>query len=121
MLPRFNSLCDPAKVYFVIVFISIIMALFKGMPMMAALMKIVFAFFWVIVLNWICSKGYKGFSWFLVLLPFIIIILSYFRIINGISAGSPMMMNMGSGIDGQGITNYGGGSTDVQFAAGMAG
>jgi hypothetical protein len=121
MLPRFNSLCDPAKLYFVLVFISILMSLFKGMPMMAALMQIVFAFFWVIVLNWICSKGYQGFSWFLVLLPFIIMILSYFRIMSGVGMSHPMMMGMGSGIDGQGITNYGGGSTSVQFAAGMSG
>jgi hypothetical protein len=48
-------------------------------------------------------------------------ILSYFRIMSGVGMSHPMMMGMGSGIDGQGITNYGGGSTSVQFAAGMSG
>jgi hypothetical protein len=117
MLPTFNSLCDPAKLYFVLVFISILMALFRGMPIMNVLIKLIFAFFWVMVLNWICNKGYRAVSWFLVLLPFIMMILPMF----GMSS-SMMMMPSGSGIDGQGITNYSSmGSNSVQFAAGMAG
>lgn len=117
MLPTFNSLCDPAKLYFVLVFISILLSLFRGMPIMGALMKLVFAFFWVIVLNWICSKGYRGVSWFLVLLPFIMMFLSSMGMMS-----SGMGMVPSYGIDGQGITNYGSmGSNSVQFAAGMAG
>ncbi len=80
MLPRFESLCNPAKLYFVMVVLSILMALFRGMPFMAALIKVIFAFFWVMVLNWICDKGYEGVSWFLVALPFIMIFMNYSRI-----------------------------------------
>jgi hypothetical protein len=80
MLPRFNSLCDPAKLYFVMVFLSILYALYKGMPVMAALMKVIFAFLWVIFLNWICGKGYTMVSWVLVLLPIIVFFLMFFRI-----------------------------------------
>lgn len=116
MLPTFNSLCDPAKLYFVLVFISILMALFRGMPIMNVVIKLIFAFFWVMVLNWICNKGYRAVSWFLVLLPFIMMILP------ALGMSGAMMMPSGSGIDGQGITNYGSmGSNSVQFAAGMAG
>jgi hypothetical protein len=115
MLPTFNSLCDPAKLYFVLVFISILMALFRGMPIMNVLIKLIFAFFWVMVLNWICNKGYRAVSWFLVLLPFIMMILP------AMGMSSSMMMPS-YGVDGQGITNYGAmGSNSVQFAAGMAG
>lgn len=117
MLPRFNSLCDPAKLYFGLVFLSVLTSLFSGMPIMAALIKVVFAFFWAIVLNYICEKGYKGVSWFLVLLPFIMMILSYFRVMNAMHV-APMI----PGVDGQGITNYPvWGSDSVQFAAGMSG
>lgn len=41
---------------------------------------------------------------------------------NSFSPAEAMAMNInGSGIDGQGITNYGAGSNNVQFAAGQAG
>jgi hypothetical protein len=76
----FSKLCTPAKIYFAIAVIASIFALFKGVHLMAVAMKLIFAFIWTFVLGWLCSKGMKTLSWFLVLLPYIIIALAMFKI-----------------------------------------
>ena len=40
---------------------------------MAIATKLVFALIWTFLLGWLCSKGLKTLSWFLVLLPYILI------------------------------------------------
>jgi hypothetical protein len=69
----FSKLCTPAKIYFAIAVIATIIALFSGISIMMAFWKIIFAFIWTFVLGWLCKKGYTSISWFLVLLPYIII------------------------------------------------
>ena len=76
----FSKLCTPAKIYFAIAVIASIFALFKGVHLMAVAVKLFFAFIWTFVLGWLCSKGMKTLSWFLVLLPYIIIALAMFKI-----------------------------------------
>jgi hypothetical protein len=76
----FSKLCTPAKIYFAIAVIASIFALFKGVHLMAVAIKLFFAFIWTFVLGWLCSKGMKTLSWFLVLLPYIIIALAMFKI-----------------------------------------
>ena len=65
-----NKLCSPAMLYLVISAIAIISAFFKKMSMMAIATKVVFVALWTWFLNYLCSKGHTGISWFLVLLPF---------------------------------------------------
>jgi hypothetical protein len=72
----FSKLCTPAKIYFAIAVIAVIFALFNGMSIMFAFWKLVFAFIWTFVLGWLCNKGYTSISWFLVLLPYIIMALA---------------------------------------------
>lgn len=43
-------------------------------------MKLFFAFIWTYVLGWLCNKGFTMLSWFLVLLPYILIVLALFKI-----------------------------------------
>lgn len=76
----FSKLCTPAKVYFAIAVIGTILALFRGAPLMMAFWKLLFAFIWTYVLGWLCKKGYRTLSWFLVLLPYIIIALAMLNI-----------------------------------------
>lgn len=76
----FSKLCTPAKIYFAIAVIGSIVALFNGLPLMMAFIKLVFAFIWTYVLGWLCDKGYTSISWFLVLLPYIIMLLAMFNI-----------------------------------------
>jgi uncharacterized membrane protein YgcG len=76
----FSKLCTPSKIYFAIAVISIILFLFNGLPIMMIFTKIVFALLWTFILDWLCKKGYKTISWFLVLLPYIIIALAMLNI-----------------------------------------
>jgi uncharacterized protein YacL len=78
----FSKLCTPAKVYFAIAVISIIIALFSGVSVIAGFVKLVFAFIWTFILSFLCDKGYKSLSWFLVLLPYFIILLAVLGIYN---------------------------------------
>ena len=66
--------------YSAIAVIAAIIALFSGIRIMAVVIKLVFAFIWTFILEWLCKKGYKSISWFLVLLPYIIIALAMFGI-----------------------------------------
>ena len=76
----FSKLCTPAKIYFAIAVIATVVALFNGASVMYAITKMVFAFIWTFVLGWLCDKGYKSISWFLVLLPYILIGMAMFNV-----------------------------------------
>ena len=77
---QFSDLCTPAKVYFGIAVIQMFFSLFSGMFLGVVLIQMLFAFIWTMVLNWICNSGYKYFSWFLVLLPYLMIMFGGMRI-----------------------------------------
>ena len=77
---NFSKLCTPAKIYFGIAVIAIIIALFNGVSLLLAFSKLFFAFIWTFVLGWLCDKGYSSISWFLVLLPYVVIALAMFGI-----------------------------------------
>ena len=85
-----KSLCKPAMVYFVISIVSVILMLLQNMSGngqykvgsyscdcgnvgLLFLGKLMYIFFWTWILNFICNKGYKNISWFLVLFPFILL------------------------------------------------
>jgi hypothetical protein len=72
----FSKLCTPAKIYFAIAVIAAVFGLFNGMSIMMAFWNLVFAFIWTFVLGWLCNKGYTSISWFLVLLPYILMALA---------------------------------------------
>jgi len=91
----FGKLCTPAKIYFAIAVIAGIMALFSGISIMMVFMKLVFAFIWTYVLAWLCDKGYPSISWFLVLLPYIIIILAMLNIYHVTHEQRQMMKTVG--------------------------
>ena len=71
----FNSLCKPAKLYAVLIAITLILSLFNGVPLIAVSIKLIFAIIWTGALNYICSSGFTWFSWVLVLMPFVLFIL----------------------------------------------
>jgi len=72
----FSKLCTPAKIYFTIAVFAAIVALFNGISLFFVFFKLLFAFIWTYVLGWLCNKGFNSVSWFLVLLPYIIIVLA---------------------------------------------
>jgi hypothetical protein len=71
-----NNLCSPAMLYLLIATISIIGAFIKGMSIMSIVVKVFFVALWTWFLNFLCSKGHIGISWFLVLLPFAMLMLA---------------------------------------------
>jgi energy-coupling factor transporter transmembrane protein EcfT len=79
---EFSKLCTPAKIYFVIAILACVYALFMGMGVISVFVKLLFAFIWTYILSWLCDKGYKGLSWFLVLLPYVIILFVFFGMMN---------------------------------------
>ena len=84
MQKTFSELCTPAKIYFSLAILSIFLGLFNGIHIVMILIKLFFAFIWTYILAWLCKKGLKTLSWFLVILPFIMIFLVLFGIIKNI-------------------------------------
>ena len=82
MEKMFRQLCTPAKIYFGIAVIASIIGLFRGVPFGTILMRLVFAFVWTYLLGWLCKKGFSYLSWFLVLLPYVVLLLASLRIAN---------------------------------------
>lgn len=74
----FEKLCTPAKLYFALAILSILLGLFSGFNIVAILGKLFFAVIYTFILGWLCSKGWKSLSWFLVLLPYVLILLGFF-------------------------------------------
>ena len=92
MNSKFNELCTPAKLYFVLAVISCIIALVNGIGFMHVAVNLIIAFLWTAVLSWFCGKGFSTLSWVLVLLPYIIMILVFFKIMKSVSSNSQVMM-----------------------------
>jgi len=80
------SICSPALLYFIIGIISIISMIYSKTHMKTIAMQGLFIAIWTWFLNFLCSKGHEGISWFLVILPFVVmalIILALSNIIGG--------------------------------------
>ena len=105
MEKEFSKLCTPAKIYFVLAIIASIFALFSGMGIVAVVVKLFFAFIWTFILSWLCQKGYKSLSWFLVLLPYVLILLGAFTMMNSYGMMKYMNPMYGSGY-GMGMMKY---------------
>ena len=80
MTDEFRKLCTPAKIYFVLAVLACVVALYNRVAFAAVFVKLIFAFIWTFVLSWLCSKGLKSVAWFLVLLPYIILLLVAFKL-----------------------------------------
>lgn len=91
----FRKLCTPAKIYFAIAVIASVISLFNGVRLMMVFWKLLFAFLWTFVLGWLCDNGYKTISWFLVLLPYIIILLAMFNFYHTTQEQKNLMRTVG--------------------------
>ncbi len=85
-----KELCTPAKVYFIISIVALLLVLFQNLghnnsyhvgsfscrvpsTTLVFIVKLIYILFWTWVLNLICKDGHTGISWLLVLLPFILL------------------------------------------------
>jgi hypothetical protein len=76
------SICNPALLYLIIGIIAIISMVYSKTDMQTVAMKGLFIAIWTWFLNFLCSKGHEGISWFLVILPFVIMALAIFSMSN---------------------------------------
>jgi hypothetical protein len=65
--------------------IACIIALFNGVKIMAVTVNLIIAFLWTAALSWICGKGFSNVSWFLVLFPYILMLLVFFKLVKDVS------------------------------------
>jgi hypothetical protein len=92
---EFEKLCTPAKLYFALAILSILLGLFSGFNFMAILGKLIFAVVYTFILGWLCSKGLKSLAWFLVLLPYVLILLTFFGLFTLTKSHMAMMKQSG--------------------------
>lgn len=77
-----KNLCTPAQIYLGIAFLGSLFSLMTGTRFGVIFMRMFFAVLWTLILGWLCKKGYTSISWFLVLLPYILLFLISIRVAN---------------------------------------
>ena len=82
MNKTFQSLCTPAKIYLIIAAFAAVIALYNNAKFGVILIRLLFALVWTFILSFLCKKGYVNLSWFLVLFPYVVILLAALRIAN---------------------------------------
>jgi hypothetical protein len=71
-----SKLCTPAFVYFVLGIFSVLVAFVYGFGIFSLLAEVVMILVWTWFLNYLCIKNLVGLSWFLVILPFVVLLVS---------------------------------------------
>ena len=69
------SLCSPALLYLIIGIMALVSMIYSKVNMQTIAMKGLFVVIYTWFLNFICSKGHEGISWFLVIFPFVVMAL----------------------------------------------
>ena len=87
---KLSQLCTPAYIYFIVSVLMIVIAVIQNVGnngrytlgmfsclvpscLLVFALKIVYILFWTWILNILCESGYTSVSWFLFLVPFIIL------------------------------------------------
>ena len=74
----FQKYCSPAQLYLVLAAIGLISGFLRNFRIMTLIVNAVFVVLFAWVLNFFCRKGFTTVSWVLVLLPYVLLALSYF-------------------------------------------
>jgi hypothetical protein len=96
------SLCSPALLYLIIALIAIVSMIYSKTDMQTVAMKGLFVIIYTMFLNFLCSKGHEGISWFLVILPFVVMalfIVAMSNIIGGKITAQQKEMFRGCNVD----------------------
>lgn len=92
MNKQFSLLCTPAKLYFILAVVSCVVALFSGVNFMTVGINLIVAFIWTAILGWFCKSGFTSLSWVLVLLPYIMMLLTFFGLMQAIKKTDIMLI-----------------------------
>lgn len=94
-MDSFSDLCTPAQVYVILTAFTLIAMIF-GKQYGPAVAKFIFAIIFTFFLNWLCSNGLAGVSWFIVLVPFIAIgLVLVFFVFAAAKTGAVVVANAG--------------------------
>jgi hypothetical protein len=91
IINKVRSLCTPALIFFIISVVSLFGMLFDNLEnthhycfgnvscnvantSTIFIVEILFLVFWTWVLDFICSRGYTNFAWFILLFPYILLL-----------------------------------------------
>ena len=74
----FKKTCSPAQLYFVLGLIAILVSLKVNVNVNSIIINSCLLLLWTYLLNVFCNWGWSGLSWFLVLFPYIILLLAIF-------------------------------------------
>ena len=94
------SLCSPALLYLIIALMAIISMIYSKTDMQTIAMKGLFVIIYTWFLNFLCSKGHEGISWFLVILPFVVMALAIVAMSNIIGGKLAQNKEMFDNCDG---------------------
>ena len=88
---EFANLCPPALIYFIVSTFALVMCILqnlgsrngckigllvlRGNPLIMIIIKMIFILIWTWILSLICRAGYVNISWFLILAPFILMLI----------------------------------------------
>ncbi len=91
--PKLKNLCSPSMLYFVLSLVALVMIGIQnlngtdntfcmgqykctvGSKIVVFLLHAIYILFWTFVLDLMCKAGYSELSWFLVLIPFLLMFL----------------------------------------------
>jgi len=79
-----SKLCTPAFVYFVIGIFSALVSLFYGFGFFSVLAEVILVLLWTWFLNYLCVKNLVGLSWFLVILPYAVLLAAVFMAVDAV-------------------------------------
>lgn len=74
LIETWNNLCSPAQLYFIITVLGFLFTAWgfpKALNAPTVIFQVLITIVWTYLLGWICTKGWSGFSWFLVLAPIV--------------------------------------------------
>ena len=81
-----KTMCTPALVYLVLAIIAFLFTIGKS-SILSTVVHIFFVLLWTWFLNFLCSKGHTGISWFLVVIPYVLLFLFMFLVFDVIAHG----------------------------------
>ena len=74
----FKKICTPAQLYFILGLIGILASLQMKFNLNLTVLNVLTLLLWTFLLNMFCNWGWSSLSWFLVLFPYVLLLLLIF-------------------------------------------
>lgn len=84
-------LCWPAKVYLVILILTLVFGLFQNFTVAVLFIKAVFGLLWMWLLQLICTYGSTQIAWIVLLMPYVfmlLVVVTTVEVLNILSANA---------------------------------